>query len=95
MPAATQYEPIERYPQLGNTGIAKHMRKIEPGPDDLVPRPRGIRVAVSGTIDFTNEDGSEEVDCVVIAGEVLRFPPKKITNVSGAVLYGYYDQDQE
>jgi len=69
---------------------ATHMKRIVASPNDLAPRPRVLYVTRKGTMDFTNEDGSEELNVLVFANTQLRFQPMKITRIRGAIIYGMY-----
>jgi len=57
----------------------------------IEPRPRGIYVGTSGTIDITNEDLSTESAVAVVAGSVIPCQFLKVTAITDAEIYGLHD----
>ncbi len=73
-----------------STHSAGNLVQITAGSGALNPRPRGLYIGVSGTMDVENEDGTTQAGIEVVAGATMPYQPVKITAITTAQIYAYY-----
>lgn len=71
------------------TGPAERHYPVTPGPDELDPRPRALRIGGAGTVTVEDAAGVAIVyPCA--AGEVLTFRAVKVTSATATDIVAWY-----